>query len=195
MVDELLAAPRRLAQAIWRIPDRLLYGSRRRAVQQVFASRPRPRRILVVCHGNICRSPFAAHLLAQLVGPLGVTVESAGFVGPGRSAPAEGIEAARRFGVDLTAHRSGLITPRRALAADAIVVMDGRQAVAMRGMITTGAPVIVLGDCDPQFPETRAIADPVAQPTEAFVESYTRIERCVHQLAALLRRGSNARNR
>ncbi len=153
-------------------------------------SRPRPRRVLVVCQGNICRSPFAGLRLQELVAPLGVVVESAGFIGAGRPSPAEGIEAGRRYGIDLTAHRARVVTAQLASAADLIVVMDARQAAAIRGILTTGAPVVVLGDCDPQFAGTRAIANPVDQPVEAFLESYARIDRCVHQLAAMLQRGA-----
>lgn len=195
MVDELLAAPRRLVQAIRRVPDRLLHRSRHRDVHRTISSRPRPRRVLVVCYGNICRSPFAALRLQQLVAPLGVAVESAGFVGEGRPSPAEGIEAARHFRVELTAHRARVITAQLALGSDLIVVMDARQAAAIRSILTTGAPVVVLGDCDPQFADTRAIADPVAQPVEVFLASYTRIDRCVRQLATMLRRGAASRNR
>ena len=124
--------------------------------------------------------------LQDLVAPLGVVVESAGFIGAGRPSPVEGIEAGRRYGVDLTAHRARAITAQLASAADLIVVMDARQAVAIRGMLTTEAPVVVLGDCDPQFAGTRAIANPVMQPVEAFLESYARIDRCVGQLVGLV---------
>jgi len=195
MVDELLAAPRRLVRAIRRVPERLLHPSRHRDAHHQVGSRPRPRRILVVCHGNICRSPFAAVRLQALVEPLGVVVESAGFVGAGRPTPKEGIAAAQRFGVDLSEHRARVITAKLVLGVDLIVVMDARQAAAIRSMLTTGVPVLVLGDCDPLFAETRAIADPVMQPVEAFLESYTRIDRCVRQLATMVRRGAASRKR
>jgi hypothetical protein len=43
--------------------------------------------------------------------------------------------------------------------------------------------VLVLGDLDPEPIETRVIRDPVEQPKEVFELSYSRIERCVEELA------------
>jgi protein-tyrosine-phosphatase len=188
MPDDLLIAPaRRLRHA----PDRLLHPVRRRAARRALLERGRPRAILVVCHGNICRSPFAAGLLASALEPRGTLVASAGFVGPGRAPPAEaGIAAASR-GVDLRAHRSQLLTPMLVREADLIVVMEPRQQreVCQRFGRSPKA-VIVLGDLDPRPIETRAMQDPVDQPLEAFLESYARIERCVHELIATLRRAA-----
>ena len=52
-------------------PDRLLHARRRREARTRLAARRRDS-VLVICHGNICRSPFAAALLAR---ELGVEVE------------------------------------------------------------------------------------------------------------------------
>src|SRR6266700_3534397 len=116
MADDLLMVP---ARGLRHAPDRLLHPLRRRTASRALRARPWPRTILVVCHGNICRSPFAAGLLARALGPAGTRVASAGFVGPGRPAPAEGSIAAARRGIDLSRHRSQLLTP--VLAAEAQV--------------------------------------------------------------------------
>ena len=44
-------------------PERLLHPLRRRRAAEALRRRPRPASVLVVCHGNICRSPFAAAAL------------------------------------------------------------------------------------------------------------------------------------
>lgn len=188
MASELLTAP---ARGLRHAPDRLLHGLRRRATLRALRARPRPRTLLVVCHGNICRSPFAAGLLARRLGEEGGTlVASAGFVGPGRPAPAHGIAAARLRGIDLSAHRSQLLTPVLAADAELIVVMDLRQQRSVCGRFgRLPGDVILLGDLDPQSIDTRAIHDPVEQPLAAFERSYERIERCVHALAGVLRQG------
>jgi protein-tyrosine phosphatase len=140
---------------------------------------------LVLCHGNICRSPFAAALLARDLALAGVLVESAGFMGPGRPCPPEAVTAAARWGVDLAAHCSTLLTNARARAADLIVVMDAGQARAVCDYFgRRPRDVLVFGDLDPAPIATRAIRDPVEQPLPVFVESYARIERCT---AALVR--------
>jgi len=64
------------------------------------------RRIVFLCHGNVCRSPFAEALARREAGP-GRVVRSAGCLGEtGRYAPPVAVRAARAWGVDLSGHRS-----------------------------------------------------------------------------------------
>lgn len=169
-------------------PGRLLHSLRRRAARQALKDRA-PRSILVVCHGNVCRSPFAAALLRQALGALGVRVESAGFVAPKRSAPPEAVAAAARRGVDLSDHRSRLLTPDLARWAELIVVMDPVQQREVRERFGRAwSDLVVLGDLDPAPLGTRTIRDPVEQGPEVFEASYARIERCVGELARVLGR-------
>jgi protein-tyrosine phosphatase len=190
MVDTLLLAP---ARGLRHAPDRLLHPLRRRTATRALRARPLPRSILVICHGNICRSPFAAALLARALGPAGVLVASAGLVSPGRACPADANIAAARRGVDLSEHRSHLLTPLAA-GADIIIVMDARQqrAVCERFGRAVG-DVMLLGDLDPEAIATRAIHDPVEQPLEMFEQSYARIERCVREFLWALGRASGPR--
>ena len=76
-----------LLRQLRRVPNRMLHRSRRRAALALLAARPRPANILVLCNGNIFRSPFAAAVLRRTVGSSGIRVESAGFIGPGRPSP------------------------------------------------------------------------------------------------------------
>src|SRR2546422_797960 len=79
-----------------RTPDRLLHPYRRRKALESLRGRPRPTTLLALCHGNICRSPLAAALLARELAALRVEVQSAGLLGFNRPAPAEAIAAAER---------------------------------------------------------------------------------------------------
>src|SRR3989442_12097981 len=110
-----------------RTPDRLLHPYRRRKALESLRGRPRPTPLLALCHGNICRSPLAAALLARELAALGVEVQSAGFLGLNRPPPAEAIAAAERHQVNLSDHRSRLVTVDLVRAADLIVVMDPTQ--------------------------------------------------------------------
>jgi protein-tyrosine phosphatase len=167
-------------------PGRLLHTLRRRAARQTLKGRA-PRSILVVCHGNICRSPFAAELLRRELGGRGIRLESAGFVGADRPPPPEALAAAARRGIDLSGHRSRPLVGPLVAAADLVVVMDAaqRRAVCDRFGCPPGA-VIVLGDFDPERIAKRGIPDPVNQPAEVFDECYARIERCARALARAL---------
>src|SRR5947207_12854330 len=91
------------------MPDRLLHPRRRRAALASLNARRPPARVLVVCNGNIFRSPFAAVVLRRVIGPRGVQVESAGFLGPGRPAPRDALAAAASQGVELSPHLTPLI--------------------------------------------------------------------------------------
>src|SRR3989442_5871394 len=99
----------RLVRHLRRTPDRILHPLRRRRALEALLRRPRPGTLLVVCHWNICRSPFSAALLGRALA--GLRVESAGFLGPARHSPAGARTAGGRRGGDLSAHRSRGRTP------------------------------------------------------------------------------------
>ena len=170
-----------------RTPERLLHPLRRRKALEVRRARPRPKTILVVCHGNICRSPMAAELLRPHLAPFGIVVQSAGFMGFNRPAPAEAVAAAERHGVDLSAHRSRLVTAELVRAADLIVVMDPSQRrLICERFGRLPSDVLVLGDLDPAPVDARTIRDPVDQSREVFDQVYERIARCVRELVTVL---------
>ncbi len=178
-----------LLKRVRRTPERLFHPFRRRKALEALRARPQPRTLLVLCHGNICRSPFAAALLARELTPLGVDVRSGGFIGFDRPAPAEAITAAQSHGIDLTKHRSRPVTADVARGADLIIVMD----VIQRRLVYERfgrrlSDMIMLGDLDPAVVETRAIRDPVDQSSQVFGEVYDRIARCVREFGSVLDR-------
>jgi protein-tyrosine phosphatase len=182
---------RQAARWVRHLPDRLLHPRRRRAARSKIAA-ARVRRILVVCHGNICRSPFGAVLLEQRLragGMRGVEVSSAGFMGAGRQPPSTAIEAAVARGVDLTASRSRLLEERDFTEGTLVLVMNGQQMQAVRSALRPGVVAVLLGDLDPAPIETRAIVDPVDRPREVFDRVYERMERCVGALMGSLSPG------
>lgn len=83
------------------------------------------RRLLTVCLGNYCRSPFAQAVLTRRGGAT-VAVRSAGLIGKwqDQSANPSMINAARRLGFDLTHHRGHQITLEDLDWADDVLAMD-----------------------------------------------------------------------
>jgi len=187
------------AQSLRRLPGRLLHPLRRRKALSRLRGCPPPRFVLVVCYGNICRSPYvAARLEHELTRPAhgAIRIESAGFVGWGRPCPPVAVEVAAAHGVDLSRHLATMLVPSRVSAADLIVVMDKPQARVLRDLFgRADRDVLILGDLDPERIETRTIQDPVEQPKEVFERCYSRIDRCVRELVqAVAGRAERARS-
>ncbi len=81
------------------------------------------RKIAFICLGNICRSPFAAHLAQKQIAI--AEIVSAGFHHKvGRPSPDKLVHIGSDFGIDLTSHRSQLISAELLRDADLILVMD-----------------------------------------------------------------------
>ncbi|HEX9608300.1 MAG TPA: hypothetical protein VF962_13820 [Gemmatimonadaceae bacterium] len=145
----------------------------------------RPRSLLVVCYGNICRSPYLEAVLKRAMPD--VRVESAGFVGPGRPVPPFALAVSAQRGLNLSSFRSRPLVPAVVRDADLIVVMDGNQARYVERYF--GVPrkrIIVAGDLDPIPSASRAILDPWEQPMDVFVSSFNRLDRCAAMLVSLL---------
>lgn len=162
-------------------PDRWLHASRhRRAAAVVRARVHRPgARVLVICHGNICRSPYAAAVIRRALESLGVPVDSAGIIGGGRRIPAHAYASALARGEDLSTHRSQLLTPALVRATTLIIVMDTAQRDhIVRSYVCDPTSIVLLGDLDPEPIEKRAIRDPYDQSLEVFESVFTRIDRC-----------------
>jgi protein-tyrosine phosphatase len=162
---------------------RLLHARRRRAARRELRKVGLPRAVLFVCHGNLCRSPYAAGAFLKLLpGELAKStrVSSAGFLGSGIPAPSMAVTAAAARHVDLSSHRSRLLSTQRLDDADVIVVMEPKQAEAIQQRFGTPQRLmIVLADIDPAPAAPRVIRDPVHQPREAFDACYARIDRCL----------------
>ena len=90
-------------------------------------------RVLILCHGNIIRSPYAERVLARALGPgSGVTVRSAGLHAvEGTLSPVAPVLAADTFRVDLRGHSAAVVTPDAIADADVVFVMDVPQLAAM----------------------------------------------------------------
>jgi protein-tyrosine phosphatase len=177
----------RISSVIRGIPDRLLHRQRysdavRRLERMAF-----PRTVLVVCHGNICRSPYLEAVLKRALP--NVTVTSAGFVGQGREVPPHSLSVAAERGLDLSRFRSRPLVPATARNVDLVIVMDRRQAAYVTGHF--GIPpgrIVIAGDLDPRPGSPRVIEDPWQRPREVFVTSFDRLDRCAATLARHLAR-------
>ncbi|NML30282.1 low molecular weight protein-tyrosine-phosphatase [Paraburkholderia antibiotica] len=146
-------------------------------------------RVLVVCVGNICRSPMAEALLAQRLGELTVTVESAGIEALiGAAADPLALDLMRQRGLDIGAHRARQLTGWMAEAADLVLVMDRaqKQYVERRFPSLVGR-VYLLGPCQGTAGPAAArfeIPDPYRKGLVSFEQSLVLIEAGVDEWSA-----------
>jgi protein-tyrosine phosphatase len=94
--------------------------------------------VLVVCTGNVCRSPIAEGLLraafAERLGPDVLEVASAGTMGwTGSGADPRSIRAAGEHGVDISGHRAREVSDEDIARAELIVAMAPEHADAFAG--------------------------------------------------------------
>ena len=129
--------------------------------------------ILIICTGNICRSPIAEGLFRAHL-PKGREVGSAGLAAlVGEPADPLAVEVMRDNGYDITAHRGRQIAQPMLTHADLILTMDQghsdgllRQYPQLRGRVHKLLRWRGNGD----------VADPFRQPKSAFEQAYEDID-------------------
>ncbi|WP_340198428.1 low molecular weight protein-tyrosine-phosphatase [Ascidiimonas sp. W6] len=97
------------------------------------------RRILMVCLGNICRSPLAEGILKSKTNHLNVEVESAGTISfhAGKSPDIRSIAIAKKKGIDISYQRSRKFTTSDFERFDEIYVMDRSNYIDVLQMAKT----------------------------------------------------------
>lgn len=127
-------------------------------------------RVLVVCHGNINRSPVAAAIIRRETGwdTLGGAQWETRSVGlgdyPSRRATRRAREFAESRGINLSDHRSAVIAEEDAQWADLILYMDGGNRRRLLRMGADEGKMRCLASFagetripDPQFDKRRAV--------------------------------------
>jgi protein-tyrosine phosphatase len=141
--------------------------------------------ILVVCVGNICRSPVAEALFKQHFPEK--RIWSAGLSAlVGRPAHATAQEIALRNGLDLSAHRAQQISGWMCTEADLILVMESGHRTELEQLFPLARGKIHrLGASRDGGMD---IADPYKQPRAAFEAAHADIESSVTHWAARIRK-------
>ncbi len=140
------------------------------------------RSVLILCHGNICRSPFAEACMERRLPAL--EVSSGGLAaGEGAAADATAMAVAKQFGVDLARHRSHLLVASDLATADLVLVMEAHHAAEVAARTPDVARrTYVLGDFLASRPF--GIPDPWGEPEAVSAAAFARIEGAVDRLAA-----------
>lgn len=143
--------------------------------------------ILILCHGNIIRSPFAASLITQALGEqASVSIASAGLEAvPGRSPHPTALLTAAARRVDLSSHAASPLDPGLVAKSDAIFVMEIPQLVELRRRFPEARAKTFLLSC--LAPETPLeITDPVDGDESVFQACFDHITRAVRPVVSVL---------
>ncbi len=146
--------------------------------------------ILVVCTGNICRSPMAEGLLRhRLAGRAlrDIQIRSAGTHAlDGRPAEPHAVAALREWGVHIEGHTARSLDREMVARADLILVMEQGQAdLIARVLPPARQPQILrlLADYHPAT-EIAEIADPYGRPLEIYRDCARSIQACLAGVCA-----------
>lgn len=171
--------------AVRHLPDRLQHRRRYRGACKRLLALKTVRNILVVCHGNICRSPYLEAVLRRALPA--VDVMSAGLVGPDRPVPRNSLTLASEKGLDLSNFRSRPISRFDAREIDLVIVMNPDQARHLTRVFgVSPRRIIVAGDLDPRKSPNREIRDPWRQSLAVFRESFDRLDRVAATITRLM---------
>ena len=141
------------------------------------------RRVVFVCHGNICRSAYAHHIAVEC----GLPVASFGLsTHTGGASPKAAVAAAARRNVDMSEHRALALQDFEVQPGDLFLVMEVRQAHKLRRILGDRRDVHVslLGLWgQPPMPH---LHDPYTLSDAYFETCFRRVELAVERLALAL---------
>jgi protein-tyrosine phosphatase len=149
-------------------------------------------RILMVCLGNICRSPLAESILKSKLDPDKFEVDSAGTSGyhDGELPDRRSIDVAKRNGLDITDQRSRLFTKKDFKDFDHIFVMDTsnyEDVLAMADDDQEKNKVSLI--LDKIFPgEDQSVPDPYHNSIDGFKQVYEMLEESCSVIAEELKK-------
>lgn len=179
-VAEIASIFERIKSKVWKrlLRSRLGFGLRGRLRRESLQRLQKAKRIVFVCKGNICRSPFAREYAKRLLPDCDVS--SAGYHPIGnRKSPKEAVEAALEWGVDLSQWRSSLVNEEELRRAEAIVVFDEENWDTVRSIgPELHEKIVILGSLigGPVF-----IKDPYDKSKETFVSTYRNIAEAIEE--------------
>jgi len=150
----------------------------------------KPDEILVICTGNICRSPMGEGILRDRLRDAGfgdIRVASAGTSGWDNHPPTpEAVRACGEIGIDISGLRSAPLETEMAERADWILAMEAIHLRYLeRAFPGSRKKADLLGRFHPVEPGM-AVPDPYGEPFSAFRDARDRILRSVEGLVAAL---------
>ncbi|WP_239709225.1 low molecular weight protein-tyrosine-phosphatase [Tenacibaculum piscium] len=145
-------------------------------------------KILMVCLGNICRSPLAQGILASKLNE-SFTVDSAGTSAHhvGETPDKRSVEVAQKYGIDITKQRSRQFKKSDFNEFDVIYAMDLQNYKNIIAMATTSAEIekvtMILNET---AAENNEVPDPYYGGNQGFENVYKMLDKACEIIASKL---------
>ena len=151
-----------------------------------------PSSILVLCLGNICRSPMAEAILQAQIANVGlkITIDSAGTAGwhEGRPPDPRTIACARQNGLDISGLRARQLRAADFQRFDLILAMDADNQRAAETVRPAGNQTPIRLFLDETIGEHGAVPDPYHDGDAAFAALFVMLETAAKAYVARLAR-------
>ena len=137
--------------------------------------------ILLVCTGNICRSPMAECIMRQEFNQRGkeIEIQSAGTgAWDGASASEGAYLVSLENGLDLSQHRAALLTRDLVEQADLILTMARHHRVRVEEL-GGGGKTFLLGEYAGEAGADAEVSDPFGSDLPVYRDTFTEIQRLV----------------
>lgn len=148
-------------------------------------------KILMVCLGNICRSPMAEGAMRHKAAQRGMelTIDSAGTGGwhSGEAPDPRSMEVCHRYGVDISGLRARQIAPEDFRRFDLILALDGSNLLHLQQIAPdeTAEKLRLFGD----YAGIGGVADPYYGNLNGFDDCWKQIERAADGLLNAMQSG------
>ncbi|ROR54555.1 protein-tyrosine phosphatase [Luteococcus japonicus] len=150
--------------------------------------------ILMICHGNICRSPMAervarAHAEREC---LDVTITSAGVSAEEDGNPIDRRAASvlREAGYDASNHRAHQVTALEVREADLVVAAEEYHLDRLRRLVPDAENLHLFSEFDPEASTGDGLPDPWYGGMDGFHDTLAAVERAMPALMERVRQNS-----
>jgi len=132
------------------------------------------KRILIVCIGNICRSPTAEFLFRERLAHRGIDISSAGLKAlVGRPMDDNAMQILKEHGIDAAEHRARQLDQGMLRNADLILAMERNHLTAVSRVAPEASGKLFLLD---KWQTASDVPDPYRQPRHVFEHVHAMIE-------------------
>lgn len=145
----------------------------------------KPKSIIFICKGNICRSAFAEYYMRAKASKIDIKIDSFGLdVDQGKFSPPQAVETALKLGIDLSENVSKKLSQADIEKADLIIPMEYSQYKRTVAMFPEKKESIQLLREYAPFPASLFcnIDDPFGWGKREFITSFTLIQKAIDNL-------------